>query len=127
MKLTMLLIFLTTSISLMQPKKIYDLKIKDIHGKDMNLGIFKGKKMLIVNVASECGYTPQYSQLQELYDTYNDKLTILACPSNDFGGQEPGNGEEIATFCKKKLWCNFSFNRKDWNNNQHPSIVSVAD
>ncbi len=69
---------------------------------------FKGKKVIVVNTASECGFTGQYAPLQELYDTYKDKgLVVIGFPSNDFGGQEPGSEEEIATFCQKNYGVTF--------------------
>ena len=69
-------------------------------GKDISLSSFKGKVLLIVNVASECGFTPQYKGLQELYEKYKDKgFEVLGFPCNDFGGQEPGSNEEIKQFC----------------------------
>ena len=68
---------------------------------------FRGKKMVVVNVASECGYTPQYSQLQELYQHFQDTLTIIGVPSNDFGGQEPGSDEDIRTFCATRYRVTF--------------------
>ena len=74
------------------------INIKNITGEKLDLSQFNGKKILIVNVASECGYTPQYAQLEELYETYHEKLVILGCPSNDFGGQEPGTEKEIVKF-----------------------------
>ncbi len=74
---------------------------KTISGKDTSLSGFEGKVVLIVNTASECGYTPQYEGLQKLYETYKDKgLVIIGFPSNDFGGQEPGSNDQIAAFCK---------------------------
>ncbi len=68
---------------------------------------FKGRKMLIVNVASECGYTPQYSALQELYENFSDQLVIIGFPSNDFGGQEPGTNEQIQAFCSRRFGVTF--------------------
>lgn len=74
-------------------------KVKSIDGKEIDYSQFKGKWVLIVNVASECGYTPQYKELQSLYETYKDKIIILGFPANNFGGQEPGTNEEIKKFC----------------------------
>ena len=68
---------------------------------------YKGKKILIVNTASKCGYTPQYEELQKLYDTYKDKLVIVGFPANNFGGQEPGTNTEIKEFCKKNYGVTF--------------------
>ncbi|HEY3250492.1 MAG TPA: glutathione peroxidase [Ignavibacteria bacterium] len=82
-------------------KSIYDFTVKSIDGEDIKISEYKGKKILIVNVASECGYTPQYKGLEKLYETYKDKLVILGFPANDFGQQEPGTNEEIKAFCTK--------------------------
>lgn len=81
-------------------ESVYEFSVKDINGKDVSLSDFKGKVLLIVNVASKCGYTRQYSGLQKIYDKYKEQgFEILAFPCNDFGGQEPGTNEEIAEFC----------------------------
>lgn len=107
---------LLTQIFTMEPTDVrsdfYKIKIKTIAGENLDLSQFKGKKILIVNVASECGYTPQYAQLEELYDTYNKKLVILACPSNDFGGQEPGTEKEIVKFCQTTYGVSFPMTQK---------------
>jgi len=81
------------------PASIYDIKINDIDGKPFDLSKLKGKKILIVNVASKCGFTPQYEDLEKLYLKYKDKLVIIGVPCNDFMGQEPGTPEEIKSFC----------------------------
>ena len=81
-------------------KDIYSIKFNNVVGKEMSLDEFKGKKILVVNVASYCGYTRQYKDLQILQDRYNDKLQIIAFPCNDFGSQEPGNESQIAQFCE---------------------------
>ncbi len=86
---------------------LYDFKLKDINGKDVDFSDYKGKKLLIVNVASKCGYTKQYEQLQELYAEHGDKITILGFPANNFGGQEPGSNEEIKDFCESKFGVTF--------------------
>lgn len=80
-------------------KSFYDFTVKDIDGNEVNLSKFKGQKVLVVNVASKCGYTPQYEDLQKLNEEYGDKITILGFPANNFGGQEPGSNEEIKKFC----------------------------
>jgi glutathione peroxidase len=77
-------------------------KVKSIDGTEYDYTQLKGKKVLIVNTASECGYTPQYDDLEKLYQAYKDKLIILGFPANNFGGQEPGTNEEIKEFCKSK-------------------------
>jgi glutathione peroxidase len=86
---------------------VYDYSVKTIDGKDVQLSQFKGKKLLIVNVASECGYTPQYKELEELHKKHGDKVTVLGFPANNFGGQEPGTNEQIATFCEKNFGVTF--------------------
>ena len=89
------------------PKTIYDFKVPSIDGKTIDFAQFKGKKILIVNTASQCGYTPQYEDLQKLYDTYKDKLVTVGFPANNFGGQEPGTNAEIQSFCKKNYGVTF--------------------
>ncbi len=81
-------------------KTLYDFTVKDIDGKEFNLSSLKGKKVLIVNTASKCGNTPQYSDLEKLYKEYGDQnFVIIGFPANNFGSQEPGTNEEIKTFC----------------------------
>ena len=88
--------------------KLYEFSVKDIDGSEVDLGSYKGKVILIVNVASACGFTPQYEGLQDLFERYKDKgLEILAFPCNQFGSQEPGSNEQIKTFCEDKY--NISF------------------
>ncbi|MFW9930592.1 MAG: glutathione peroxidase [Candidatus Thorarchaeota archaeon] len=82
---------------------LYDLTVKDIDGNQKHLMDFKGKPLLIVNVASECGFTPQYKELQELHEKYKDKVHILAFPCNQFGKQEPGTDSEIKEFATSKF------------------------
>jgi len=90
------------------PVSVYDFKVKTIDGKEAPLSAYKGKALLIVNTASKCGYTPQYAGLEALYEKYKDKgLVVLAFPSNDFGGQEPGSNAEIKTFCELKYKTTF--------------------
>ena len=84
-------------------KTFYDFTVTDINGKEVNLADFKGKKVLVVNVASKCGLTPQYENLQTLYEQYGgDDFVIVGFPANNFLGQEPGTNEEIKTFCTSK-------------------------
>ncbi|MBU2493737.1 MAG: glutathione peroxidase [Bacteroidetes bacterium] len=91
------------------PDNINGVIVKDINGNEINLSDYNGKVLLIVNVASECGYTKQYKGLQEIYSKYNEKgLEILAFPCNDFGGQEPGTNEEIKEFCSVNFGVNFT-------------------
>ena len=90
-----------------------DFTLKDIDGKDLDLSKFKGKVVLLVNVASECGFTPQYEGLQELYTKYeNDGLVVIGVPSNEFGRQEPGTNEEIKKFCSSKYKVTFPMTSK---------------
>ena len=89
-------------------KSIYDFKMKDIDGKDVSLKSYKGKVVMVVNVASKCGYTKQYEQLEAVYKKYQDKgLVILGFPANNFGSQEPGTNEEIKQFCTSKYSVTF--------------------
>ena len=90
----------------------YTLSAKDIDGKSIDFSKFKGKKVLIVNVASKCGYTSQYKDLQELHNKYNDKIAILAFPSNNFGFQEPGSNVQIEEFCETNYGIEFQLFEK---------------
>lgn len=90
----------------------YDLTINSIDGKEMHMSDFKGKYVLCVNVASKCGYTPQYEDLEKLYEKYQDKLVIVGFPCNQFLGQEPGTSEEIVTFCQKNYGVTFPLTEK---------------
>lgn len=86
----------------------YDFKVQTIDGKEFDFTQLKGKKVLIVNTASECGYTPQYEELEELYKKFGgEKFTILGFPANNFGGQEPGTNAEIQQFCRKNYGVSF--------------------
>lgn len=90
-------------------KNIYDLSVVTMDGENKSLSDYKGKVLLIVNVASKCGYTPQYEGLEAIYEKYRDKgFEILAFPCNDFGEQEPGTNDEIRTFCESKYNVTFS-------------------
>jgi glutathione peroxidase len=86
---------------------IHRFKVEGIAGEEIDFAKFKGKKILVVNVASECGYTPQYAQLQELYEAYSHKLVIVGFPSNDFGAQEPGSNASVAKFCQLRYGVSF--------------------
>jgi glutathione peroxidase len=105
---------------------IYDITVKTIDGSDIKLSDYNGKVMLIVNVASKCGYTKQYAGLQKLYETYKDKgFEILAFPCNDFGGQEPGNNEEIKQFCSSNYNVTFQlFDKIKVLGNEKSSLYS---
>jgi len=96
-----LVVTLFASLPAMAETTAYDFTLTGIDGKPMPLSQFKGHPLLIVNTASECGYTPQYEDLEKLWLTYKDKgLVVIGVPSNDFGGQEPGTASDIAEFCK---------------------------
>jgi glutathione peroxidase len=110
MKQTFLIIlFSLISIAMdSQNQNLYSFKVEDIDGKEFDLSSLKGKKVLVVNVASKCGLTPQYEKLQELYEKYKDNnFVVIGFPANNFNGQEPGTNEEIKTFCT--LTYNVSF------------------
>ena len=91
---------------------IYDIILKDIDGKKIELSEYKGKYVLFVNVASNCGFTRQYKDLQSLYDKYNDELVVVGVPCNQFGGQEPGSEEQISIFCSEKYNVTFPMTEK---------------
>lgn len=88
-------------------KSIYDYKVEGLDGKEINFADFKGKKILIVNTASECGFTPQYADLETLSKDYKDRLVVIGFPANNFGGQEPGSNAEIGAFCQKNYGVSF--------------------
>ena len=91
---------------------IYDIKINSLSGEAIDLSEFKGKKILFVNTASECGFTSQYKGLQELHEKYKDKLVIIGLPCNQFGKQEPGNAEQIQSFCQVNYGVDFLMTEK---------------
>ena len=99
--IVLMMVSLLFAVSLeAQNKSFYDFAVKTIDGKEFSLSSLKGKKVLVVNVASKCGLTPQYAQLEKLYEKYKDKdFVIIGFPANNFMGQEPGSNEEIAQFC----------------------------
>ena len=121
----------TTSIKTQENKKmsVYNIKINDLDGDPINLEKFKGKYLLFVNVASKCGFTKQYADLQELYDLYIDNLMVIGVPCNQFGAQEPGSPGEIQTFCKKNYGVTFLMTEKISvkGNNQHPLYNWLTD
>lgn len=94
-------VFLSASV-LMGASSVHEFTLKSIEGQPAPLSVYKGKVVLLVNVASKCGYTPQYAGLQSLYEKYKDRgLVVVGVPANNFGGQEPGTNEEIKTFCSR--------------------------
>src|SRR5579862_518211 len=110
-------------------QSLYKIPVKDIDQKETNLGAYQGKVLLIVNVASKCGFTPQYAALESVYEKYKDKgLVILGFPCNQFGGQEPGTSEEIKLFCSSKYNVTFPlFEKIDVNGPQrHPLYTLLA-
>src|SRR3982751_4241075 len=96
----------TTSVNTPH-KNIYDFKIKSLDGGTIDFSKFKGKKILVVNTASMCGFTPQYEGLEKLYETHKDKLVIIGFPSDNFGGQEYKDDDSIKAFCKKNFGVTF--------------------
>lgn len=103
-------------------ESIYDIKINSLAGQPINLTDYQGKYILFVNVASKCGFTGQYEDLQKLYDKYQDKLMIIGVPCNQFGSQEPGTAEEILSFCEVNYGVSFLMTEKVdvKGNKQHP-------
>lgn len=93
-------------------ESIYDIQINSLNGQPIDLASYKGKYLLFVNVASKCGFTGQYEDLQKLYDTYNEKLTVIGVPCNQFGGQEPGTAQEIESFCQMNYGVTFLMTEK---------------
>lgn len=115
MKRILLLMAISMSIVTLsaQQKNFHDFTVKSIDGKDFPLSSLKGKKVLVVNVASKCGHTPQYEQLQALYEKYgSDKFVIIGFPANNFMKQEPGSNEEIMQFCKLNYGVTFPMMEK---------------
>ena len=101
---------------------IYDFKMNSLDGEMIDFSAYKGKTLLIVNVASKCGYTPQYVDLQQMQEQYGSKVTILGFPANNFGSQEPGTSIEIAQFCEKNYGVTFQMFEKISvkGSDQHP-------
>lgn len=91
---------------------IYDFKVNSLEGEVIDFSKFKGKKILIVNTASKCGYTPQYADLEKLHQQYKDKLVIIGFPANNFKDQEPGSNEEIQEFCQRNYGVSFLMSEK---------------
>jgi glutathione peroxidase len=93
--------------AIVNTKSFYDFQLPAMGGKTVDFSAFKGKKVLITNIASKCGFTPQYDELEELHQKYNDKLVIIGFPANDFLGQEPGSDSDIESFCKINFGLSF--------------------
>jgi glutathione peroxidase len=105
-------LLLAIAMMIALPASIYDLKMNSLEGQVIDFAKYKGKTLMIVNVASKCGNTPQYADLEKLHETYGDKVTILGFPANNFAGQEPGTNAEIAEFCKKNYGVKFQLFEK---------------
>ncbi len=101
------LLIIAMTIFAAGPANVYQFKVPSIDGATIDFSKFKGKKILIVNTASKCGYTPQYVELEKLHKAYGSKLVIIGFPANNFGGQEPGSNAEINDFCKKNYGVSF--------------------
>ena len=121
--------FCSNSISQNSLTSFYDLEIKSIEGKEIDFNTFKGKKVLIVNVASYCGFTGQYRALEELYESFKDDLVVIGAPCNQFGGQEPASENEIQQFCTKNFGVSFLLTEKIKvkREGQHPLYAWLTD
>lgn len=107
-RFTLLAIILLSILVASGQNSFYDFTVKDIDGNDFNLSSLKGKKVLVVNTASKCGLTPQYKELQHIYETYKEQdFIIVGFPANNFANQEPGTNDEIVEFCEKNYGVTF--------------------
>src|SRR5580698_6908672 len=106
-RVLLLSLFLLAGVS-----SVYDFKVSGLDGSTIDIAKFKGKKILIVNTASKCGFTPQYADLEKLYETYKTKLVIVGFPANNFAQQEPGSNKEISEFCTKNYGVTFPMAEK---------------
>ena len=106
-----LLLVIVLSFTLNAPS-IYEFTVPGLEGNQIDFSAYKGKKIMIVNTASKCGNTPQYADLEKLYEKYKGKLVIIGFPANNFGGQEPGSNEDIKEFCKKNYGVSFPMAEK---------------
>ena len=111
------------------PKRLYDIELRTLQGDVFDWDRCKGKKILIVNTASECGFTKQYKELQNLYEKYQDSLEIIGVPCNQFGKQEPGDAESISSFCELNFGVTFPLAEKldVKGENQHPLYAWLTD
>ena len=112
MKTILALLFMAVSSLTIAQKDIYSFSFNDIDGNLVSFEKFKGKKILIVNTASECGFTPQYKELQSLHEKHGDKVVVIGFPANNFGSQEPGSEKDIAAFCEKNYGVTFLMGSK---------------
>ena len=102
-----------TSLNANYDKLAYDFKFKDLDGSDLNLSEYKNKVIIVVNVASQCGFTSQYEDMQKVWEKYQKEgIVMIGVPSNDFGNQEPGNNKEIKNFCEAKFGITFPMTEK---------------
>ena len=108
----MLRALLLSVFLLVGASSVHDFKVPGLDGSTIDLAKYQGKKILIVNTASKCGYTPQYAELEKLYETYKGKLVIIGFPANNFGQQEPGTNKEISEFCTKNYGVTFPMAEK---------------
>ena len=107
-KISLIVFLITMTVTAMAQSHFYDFTVKDIEGSDYDFSQLKGKKVMVVNTASKCGFTPQYKQLQELWETYGgDSFVIIGFPANNFANQEPGSNAEIVEFCEKNYGVTF--------------------
>lgn len=111
LKTTTLLLFAFAFLAFSQDN-LYDFKVKTLEGKEFDLSSLKGKKIMIVNTASKCGNTPQYKDLQAIYEKYQDQLVVIGFPANNFAGQEPGTSEDIRKFCSDNYGVTFPMMEK---------------
>jgi len=125
--LVVALTLLTAMMTQAVPPSIHDLKLKDIDGKEVQLSEYKGKVLLVVNVASRCGFTKQYAGLEALYQKYKDQgLIVLGFPCNQFGGQEPGSNTDIKEFCSTKFNVTFPlFDKIDVNGENRAPLYTL--
>lgn len=124
-----LAILLVMNVLALEAASVHQIAVKDIDGKETSLGAYKGKVLLIVNVASKCGLTPQYKALEDIHEKYKDKgFSVLAFPCNQFMGQEPGTNEQIKQFCSSKYNVTFPlFDKIEVNGpNRHPLYTALA-
>ena len=112
MKLSIITTLLFNTLIMMSQQSVHEFTITTIDGESKNLSDFKGKKMLFVNTASQCGFTPQYMELQEVHEKHGEELVIIGFPANNFGGQEPGSNDQIKSFCQKNYGVSFLLSEK---------------
>ena len=117
-----ILIFLLLLMTTTAGQSIYDFKVNSLEGDEIDFERYRGKTLLIVNVASKCGYTPQYADLQKLHEEYGEKVVVLGFPANNFGSQEPGTHADIAAFCERNYGVKFQMFEKVSvkGDDQHP-------